>query len=294
MLSNMKMADIFAETNRGMLLDVAVFMINLILMNLLTAYFADFIRLAGENDPVAQLALLICSAAMFVLPAAGAVLKRWHFHQRRIAQATEPQAAQGESMRKVERRPFDPLEPKSNLASGCVNVGFLFNGIFHFCLSVFLAAAVMSLLQALTFGKAADNAALFVPLVIVSFVMCVVQTVLVYRYFLPPKKPPEKMFLRNPISEQIGDLCIFGNMILFQIFWNIVIREFPSMRVTSVRDFAGNLFFLTFIALLIYFPPRIFFLAEDFGRRTTWITMLLANSPAILRVLFGGNQMADW
>ena len=121
---------------------------------------------------------------------------------------------------------------------------------------------------------------------IVSFALCVFQTALVYRYFFPPKKPV-RPFLRDVKSEQIGDLCIFINMMLFQIFWNIALREFPTMEATSFSNFAGNLFFLTFIALLIYFPPRIFYLAEDFNRPATWITMLLANAPTIVRVVLG-------
>ena len=33
--------------------------------------------------------------------------------------------------------------------------------------------------------------------------------------------------------------------------------------------------------MLIYFPPGIFYLAEDFRRPAEWLTMLLANSPVI-------------
>jgi hypothetical protein len=32
-----------------------------------------------------------------------------------------------------------------------------------------------------------------------------------------------------------------------------------------------------------------FYLAEDINRKRTWLTMLLANSPVILRVLFGAD-----
>ena len=78
----MKAKAITAETNRGMLLDGVVFIINLALMNLLTQYFLDLFRLAGEGDAFAKFALLLCSGGMFILPAAGAVLKRWHFHRR--------------------------------------------------------------------------------------------------------------------------------------------------------------------------------------------------------------------
>jgi hypothetical protein len=123
-------------------------------------------------------------------------------------------------------------------------------------------------------------------------VACVVQTALVYRYFLPPKKAPSLSFLRDPASEQAADLCIFVNMILFQVFWNIVISQFPFERVTSVGEFALNFFVLSFLALLVYFPPRIFYLAEDIKRPATWLTILLANSPTILRALLGDDSNA--
>ena len=276
----MKAQAITAETNRGVLLDVVVFIINVALMNLLTRYFLDLFRLAGEGDAFAEFALLLCSGGMFVLPAAGAVLKRWHFH-RRLSARPKPE---GEAT----KLPFDLLDLKSNVAAGC-----LFNPIFYFVLSIFLSAVVMSFITSLIFGnRAQNNGAVFVPLVIASFVACVIQTVLVYRYFSPPKKAPSASFLRDPASEQVGDLCIFVNMILFQVFWNLTVSQFPFSRAASVGDFAFNFFVLLFFALLIYFPPRIFYLAEDIRRRGAWLTILLANSPTILRALFGGDSNA--
>jgi hypothetical protein len=89
----------------------------------------------------------------------------------------------------------------------------------------------------------------------------------------------------------LGDICLFLNMILFQIGWNTL--TFAGMGPPSgFLEFAGRLFFLCFIALLIYFPPRMFYLAEDINRPRTWLTMLLANSPVILRVLFGTSSTA--
>jgi hypothetical protein len=275
----MKAKAITAETNRGVLLDVVVFIINLALMKLLTRYSLDLLRLADEGDAIAESALVLCSGGMFVLPAVGAVLKRWHFH-RRLSARPKPE---GEAT----KLPFDLLDLKSNVAAGC-----LFNPIFYLVLSIFLSAVVMSFMTSLIFGKRADTGAVFVPLIIASFVACVVQTVLVYRYFSPPKKAPSTPFLRAPESEQVGDLCIFVNMILFQIFWNLVISQFPFTRAASVGEFAFNLFVLVFFALLIYFPPRIFYLAEDIRRPTTWLTILLANSPTILRALFGSDANA--
>lgn len=275
----MKAKAITAETNRGVLLDVIVFIVNLALMNLLMRYSLDLFRLAGEGDAFAEFALVLCSGGMLVLPAVGAVLKRWHFH-RRLSAHPKPEG-------KATKLPFDLLELKSNVAAGC-----LFNPIFYFVLSIFLSAVVMSLVTPLIFGKRANAGAVSVPLVIASFVACVVQTVLVYRYFSPPKKAPSAAFLRDPASEQVGDLCIFVNMILFQVFWNLVISQFPFKRAASAGEFAFNLFVLVFLALLVYFPPRIFYLAEDIRRPATWLTILLANSPTILRALFGGDANA--
>jgi hypothetical protein len=276
----MKARAIIDRTNRGVLLDVVVFVINLALMNMLTRYFLDLFRLADEGDSFAQVALLLCSGAMFVLPAAGAVLKRWHFHRRLSARPKR----EGEET----KLPFDLLELKSNVAAGC-----LFNPIFYFALSIFLSSVVLSFLTSLIFEKRTmSNGAVFVPLVIASFVACVIQTVLVYRYFSPPKKAPSAPFLRDRASEQIGDLCIFVNMILFQVFWNLAVSQFPFARAGSVGEFAFNLFILIFFALMIYFPPRIFYLAEDIRRPATWLTILLANSPTILRALFGDDSNA--
>jgi len=42
--------------------------------------------------------------------------------------------------------------------------------------------------------------------------------------------------------------------------------------------------------MLIYFPPRMFYLVEDIDRGRTWVTMLLANSPVIIKVLIGSKN----
>ena len=93
----------------------------------------------------------------------------------------------------------------------------------------------------------------------------------------------------SPESELLGDACLFTNMILFQVGWNLL-TLFSLGRVSSVEEFLGRIFFLSFVALLVYFPPRMFYLAEDINRGRTWLTMLLANLPVIVRVLIGTNS----
>ena len=51
---------------------------------------------------------------------------------------------------------------------------------------------------------------------------------------------------------------------------------------------------LCFLALLLYFPPRMFYLAEDIGRPRTWATILIANSPVIARMVFGSPAGMPW
>jgi len=257
---------LLAKTNRGMLLDIVVFVANVFLMHLLTRLFLDLVRHATAGDKIAQFALAFGSLGMWILPATGAVMKRWHFHNRLEAQGKT-------------------AESSETTLTGC-----LFNPIFYFCLNLVITSAILTAFGQLLFGDALlKNGAIFVPLVILGFIFTVVQTYLIYRYFWPPKNPPKSEFLRSPRSETLGDICLFLNMILFQVVWNAL--TFAGLGPPSeILEFAGRLFFLCFIALLIYFPPRMFYLAEDINRPRTWLTMLLANSPIILRVLFGTSS----
>jgi hypothetical protein len=265
-----KLSRLFAEENRGLLLDIFVFVANIFLMRLLTGVFIDLFSQVDEKNPLAKLQLGLAFLAMWILPALGAVLKRWHFHQRLKSQGKTVAATK---------------------LSGC-----LFNPLFYFCLNLVITSAVLTTLGDFFFGKALLNSgAVFVPFIVLGFVLTLVQTFLIYQYFLPPKKTPRAKFLREPQSEAFGDICLFLNMILFQVFWNML--TFADLgHPSSVVEFCARLFFLCFIALLIYFPPRMFYLAEDIHRPRTWVTMLLANSPVIVKVLIGtgSNFTTGW
>ena len=260
---------LFAKTNRGLLLDIVVFILNIFLMRLLTAQLIYLFNQVSAENPLAKLILGLILVAMWILPAAGAVLKRWHFHQRRNALT---------------------LDAMESGLGGC-----LFNPLFYFCLNLVISSAVLASLGDFFLGKRAmDTAAIFVPTIFAILFLTIVQTYLIYRYFMPTKNPPKWDLLRTPQSETLGDICIFLNMILFQAFWNML--TFAGLgRPSGVAEFLGRLFFLCFVALLIYFPPRMFYLAEDIHRRRTWLTMLLANSPVIVRVLIGtGSNSPGW
>jgi hypothetical protein len=253
------------EENRGLLLDIVVFFLNLFLMQWLTGYALEVFRYANDGDQLAQFVLLLGCIAMWGLPPAGAVLKRWHFHQRL----------------KDEKQAVD----LDSAATGC-----LFNPIFYFCLNLVLMSAIVTGVGQFLFGRRLlENGAIFLPLIFGGLFCTIVQTYLIYRYFSKPQKPPKYEFLRKHESETLGDVCIFVNMILFQIVWNLL--NFAGLGGPSgAVEFFGRLFLLCFLALLIYFPPRMFYLAEDIHRGRTWITMLLANSPVIVRLLIGTKE----
>jgi hypothetical protein len=235
-----------------------------ILIRLLVRAFIELLRRASGDDKLAQLELGLFFLALFILPATGAVLKRWHVHERS----------------KDRFKDWD----RSGTLSGC-----LFHPVLYWIVSVCIAITAGVLLAAQVFGADFDQSAvIFLSLIFGAIVLSIIQTVLVYRYFSPPKRAPKLAFLRTPASDLLGDVCIYVNMILFQILWNLMFSAHFA-RVRGLEDFAGRLFVLGFVALLVYFPPRIFYLAEDINRPAAWGTILLANAPTLLRVLFGIN-----
>jgi hypothetical protein len=255
------LANLFTESNRGLLLDLVVFVANLFLMGKLTGLFIDLFRYVSAEHPFAKFALSLMALAMWMLPAAGAVLKRRHFHQRM----------------KEAGRLFD-----SDDSAGC-----LFHPIFYLSLNLVLMSAIVAGLGDLLFGKALlEDGSLFLPLIFGGMALTIFQTYLIYRYFSPPTKPAKFEFLERPESEVLGDICIFVNMILFQVAWNLLTMS-PLGPLSGIAELIGRILFLSFIALLIYFPPRLLYLAEDLHRGRTWVTMLLANSPVIARVVVG-------
>jgi len=256
------------KQNRGLLLDIVVFIANLFLMRMLLRRFLQVAKAAANGDFVAGVAMFLFVLGLFILAPIGATLKRWHFHERLSS----------------EGKKFNDDE----VAFGC-----LFNPIFFICINFVIYAAVQVFAFQYFYGDDEPGAGIFVSSILFGMVWCGVNTWLVYRYFSPPKNPPASAFMRAPRSEILGDICIFLNMLLFQLIWNMLsLADLP--RPHDVEEFVGRLLVLCFIALLIYFPPRVFYLAEDIHKRRTWLMILLANSPIIVRVLIGVSSNSAW
>jgi hypothetical protein len=255
------LAPILDRSNRGLLLDLVVLGVNLLGVTVLGGFFTGVLRRASASDPAAMRILFACSVALFVLAPLGASLKRWHYHRR------------------LEGRRVEITDG----AAGC-----LFNPIFYFCLTVVIFATVNAFVMHSAFSAREPSGAVFVPAIFIGLGLIVLHTALVYRFFSPPRNPPRSAFLRAPASEIIGDACLFANMLLFQLIWNLL--SFAGIGPPGgVVEFVARLLLLCFLALLLYFPPRMFYLAEDAGRARTWLMILLANAPVIARLLLGSS-----
>jgi hypothetical protein len=252
-----------APSNRGLLLDALVFLLNLTIMAMLSRYFVETIHRASAGDSGASIFLFSVGVALFVLAPLGAVLKRWHYHQRRRESQVDP-------------------------AEGC-----LFNPIFYFCLTALIFASVNAAILQKVYGRKEPDGGVFVGSIFLGIALMIAHTILVYRYFSPPKGPPRSAFLRSPLSAFLGDACLFVNMVLFQLIWNLL--SFAEIgKPSGVGEFVGRLLVFAFLALLLYFPPRMFYLAEDIGKGRTWLMVLLANSPILYRVLAGVGETVRW
>ena len=252
-------APLFDSSHRGLLLDIVVFAVNLLGMNLLMRYFLDLVRAANADDPGAMTVLFGFCIALMVLAPLGATLKRWSYHQR--------------------------LGGRVNAYDANAAVGCLFNPIFYFCLVAVIFATVNAFLMQRIYGRSEPDGNVFVSSIFIGIGLIIVHTWLVYRYFSPPQRAPAA-WLRSHPAEVIGDVCLFTNMLIFQVGWNAL--SFAGIGAPSgVGEAFGRLALFVFMALLLYFPPRMFYLAEDIGKRRTWFTILLANSPVILRLVLG-------
>jgi hypothetical protein len=253
---------LFDKSHRGLLLDVVVLAANLFGMPFLTGAFLGLIRRAQGGHEAAMYALFGYSVALFVLGPAGATLKRWHVHHRLDGRQIAS--------------PFEGL-------AGC-----LFNPIFYFCLAAVIFAAINAFIFQRVFGNRDPGGAVFVGSLFGGIALIILHTWLVYRYFSPPRNPPPSEFLRSPGSEIIGDGLLFTNMLLFQLIWNLF--SFAGLSAPGgVVDAVARLLVFCFLGLLLYFPPRMFYLAEDIGKARTWLMILLANAPVIVRMLLGSK-----
>jgi hypothetical protein len=244
---------------RGMLLDAFVFVTNVFLMRLLVGRFVDVVHDAKGGALLSRFSLTAFFTSLLFLAPIGAFLSRWHFHERRGRAPSE-----------------------SGMLSGC-----LFNPLIYFGVTVVVFSVSAGLILRFVFGIEELSDAGRAVLVIVGLLFVGLHTFVVFRYFSPPS-PPTTPFMLSPMSGMIGDICIFTNMLFFQLLWSTLAMGFR--RPMNGSDVFTNLLAVSFGALLIYFPPRIFYLAEDIRKTRTWFFIVLANLPVVYLAVFGSSH----
>jgi hypothetical protein len=252
------LAALFRPHNRGLLLDIVVFAFNLLLVRLLMVRFVAMLRSAEDGDVTSEWVLFLFILGIFFLPPIGATLKRWQYYLRRGDQ----------------KGLFD------NDLAGC-----LFGPIPYFIVTVLIFVVIQTFLLEYFYGNSNDDGTAMVVGTLLNLPVSIINTWLVFRFFSKPKKEPIFRFLETPLSSLIGDICIFVNMIFYQLIWNLLSGWFP--RPADATEFFARGILLLILSLLIYFPPRMFYLADDIDKRRTWLMILLANLPIIIRVMIG-------
>lgn len=249
-----------ARIDRGIVLDLAVFVVNLLMMRGF-AILANSLLHAAVEDVRAKLAIGLFLTGLVVIQPVGPVLKRWSFHQRHRLGADS--------------------------AAGC----FVFWFMFVYLVMMFALCTAAAVILGEVFPTSEGVA---VPLTLVGLVWSIASVVFFYRYFVTPEKPPRWTFLTTPAAEHLGDACVYLNAIGLQILWGSItssawfrelVTQTPLGTPGSVTDILGRLLATAAFAAVIYLPGRILYLAEDKHRALTYATMLLANLPLILRIV---------
>lgn len=259
--------NIFTLRNRGLLLDVSVFLFQLILIRILTTLALGFVQQAEENV-LAKTAISLFLVGLFVLQPLGPILKRWSFHHQ-----------------------FKSFENDQGVITSFLLSVYKFFYIAAMWIMVYIAFLFFSEAFPDFYSERLENI-----VVAMGLVFPVIAGFVIFRYFRKPAKEPRWKFLMTPQAEVLGDVCMFLNVICFQIlfsvyvssphFWNALHKATRMASGGFVDSLSSRLYLAGVAALLAYFPPRIFYLVIDQHRKITWLMMLLANLPLILAIVF--------
>jgi hypothetical protein len=148
---------------------------------------------------------------------------------------------------------------------------------------MFSIFAVVLLKESVIFNQLPTSS--FFILFILVFILAVAGAVAVYVYFITPKGEPLWQFLKSPLSELIGDVFLFFSLLCYQILWSYLMED-PYFTQSSKNFFEifNNFLAFLFMALVLYFPPRILIISENKNSWMPWLSMIICNLPIILRM----------
>jgi len=288
------MKNLFSRMNRGILLDICVFVLSIFLMPLLTDNFIELTR-APQEDVLAKLAVALFYTGLLILSPLGAILKKYQFWERIEEQGKEKQVAKN-----IRLFIFSPwfcfiwllvigafaavswseiLSPDVFLGSSTIIILAIFFGWMIYC---FVGAVVIS-----NFYDVGNGTAFWQ--IHVKGLDYDLSGFSIYEILYSVERPffdrPRK-FLETPLAAALGDFFIFLNMIGFQIFWGYLFTDLYGEGVKTGEDVFNSSVIYLLMFCLFYFPPRNFYLAEDIHRPIVWLTIMLANLPSFLYFFF--------
>jgi len=267
-----KSRQLFAYRNRGLLLDLTIFLFQLLLLRTLTNLSLDFVHQAQENS-FAETIIGLFLVALFFLQVLGPILRRWSFHQH-----------------------FPSFEEKVGALTGLFLSFYRFFYIGSMAIMIYLAYTYFA--GAFRLNDSPSAEALEKIVVAAALILPVVSSIFVFKFFVKPKREPRWKFLMTPQADALGDLCMFFNVVCFQIlfsvylssshFWN-ALHKTTRLASGTFDSISGRLYIAAIAALIVYLPPRIFYLVPPASiqrRLLTWLLMLLATLPLILSIVF--------
>lgn len=253
--------------HRGILLDVFVFLMNLFFARYLVQGFMNTWDEADKGSTYAKVVVFAMFGGMLVLMPIGTILKRWRHHE--------------------------DLGPVGGFV-----IAVLSSPVFYFVLSYGVYVKLLGLaLQFMDSYGVSDETtgSVFVWGILLGLILSYVSAKIVENYFDPPTNDPPFAFLKSQRSEVLGDACLWLNMIFYQVIWIwLTSSQLKELAATMADNTYGRLGRLLLLAVFVYIPPRLVYLAEDFNRPLAWATILLANLPIVYRFWTGGACYPSW
>jgi hypothetical protein len=253
-----RLKQIFARINRGIILDAVVLIVNTLLITVLSGRLAALFEARKAKEPFAEATTFLYLAAFCILPGIAAALK---FLAGNRFKPSEYEDAAYEAFPTILK---------------IILVGqFILNALFIFAMYETRGDLIEQL------GENSIVSGLTLAIVLLAIGFLVVYPIFTYRHFFVDTTMLKPNGFRLA-AEVAADLCLFANVILYQAFWGLLMNDLPN----DEKNIVGRLFLFLFSAALIYIPPRIYYLADDGGRLITWVMILLANSPVLIRIFF--------
>ena len=166
-----------------------MFLTSVLLLRVVTILSLDLVHRA-EEDLLAKLAIGFFFAGLLFLQPLGPTLRRWSFHQR--------------------------TNFNTDSSAGCLLFWLMF---VYLAMMLMISGAAAILISEVIFEKDSVQSDIGLLALLGGFVWSVISIVMIYRYFLRPKKEPRWSFLVKPQAERLGDVSMFLNVILLQILW---------------------------------------------------------------------------